>query len=894
MRINAILLWTGLLMFGGKVQAQQGRSPLLEGASPQTASPGDGSPFSKDKYTGLYDIKTDFTAEPSILASPAPLPRISEGLATIYRQIADKYPEEKVHLHLDRDRYFAGDTLWFKGYLFNGGLPGNVSNSLYVELYRGDIRIKSKFYPVANGVTTGDMELTDSLPEGIYTIVAYTPWMANFSPSLFYAYTFPVYRPHVTPVKTSMGESVVRKFDIQFLPEGGNSVRNVFSKIAFVAVDDEGHPLDVSGWIGDESGDTVTDFHSIHDGMGAFTYIPREGKIYYAHIFSALGSKDVALPAAQPDGVVIQAKVVPEGVKVMLRSSNSSRYLGHSLSILGTMYGSPVYEATASLTEDIHVFSGTIATDHFSNGILRISVVDEDSAALAERVVFIQPQSPIRQPELRLDTLSTKERMLNKWVLHFSDSVHGTLSISVTNADAIPNIQSESNIFTDLLLTEDEDTSSKKELMGHINNPAWYFSSESDGSEARKEALDLVMLTHGWRTLKWKDVENPNLFQKISFPKGQLLEFAGRVYYGTGRKLVRNKDLDLILQSSRADVGIRTVPIDSAGRFSLKGEQFSDSAVAYFQVNEEGNKGKNVRIQLEQPQVLPVFSNNLFGMLSPARAEPDPSFQVWADRKADADIAIRRFANAKELKQIFIQGKSKARIQLQELDDRYTFGLFSNTDGFSFDMVHNPEFYESGNDPNVFSFLAGRVPSLMLKGAFPRFTFSYRGTGSPALYLNELPTSAEQLNNIPLSWIAYVKFISPPFMGAPLGGANGAIAVYLRRGDDLFADRYGLNKVTLDGYNSPRQFYAPLYSKESNSSPSSASDYRLTLDWQPSVALNDSSQDAVVRFYNNDQCRHFRIVVEGMDDSGRLVHFERLVQSPAPPSINSVATAVGQ
>ena len=212
------------------------------------------------------------------------------------------------------------------------------------------------------------------------------------------------------------------------------------------------------------------------------------------------------------------------------------------------------------------------------------------------------------------------------------------------------------------------------------------------------------------------------------------------------------------------------------------------------------------------------------------------------------------------------------------MDDRYTFGLFSNTDGFEFDLVHHPEYLYA---LDLFNFLADRVPSLRLRGSFPHDTLEFRGNGSPALYLNESPASIEELSGIPLSWIAYVKFIYPPFMGAYMGGPSGAVAIYLRKGDDLFTNSYGLNKVTLLGYDSPRQFYSPLYDDVSGMQPASSQDYRLTLTWQPAVTVNDSTQDATIQFYNNDHSHRFRIVAEGVDKvSGRMLHFEQDINGP--------------
>ncbi|MCH5684997.1 hypothetical protein LWM68_12540 [Niabella sp. W65] len=58
-------------------------------------------------------------------------------------------PVEKLYLHLDRESYFAGQTIWLKGYFMAGLIPSNQSSTLYVELVNAQnqvvLRIFSRF-----------------------------------------------------------------------------------------------------------------------------------------------------------------------------------------------------------------------------------------------------------------------------------------------------------------------------------------------------------------------------------------------------------------------------------------------------------------------------------------------------------------------------------------------------------------------------------------------------------------------------------------------------------------------------------------------------------------------------------------------------------------------------
>ena len=61
-----------------------------------------------------------------------------------------KSPIEKTWLHFDRDNYLAGETAWFKAYLYSDYQPDTISTSLYVELYNQSMKIPD-FHILTNG-----------------------------------------------------------------------------------------------------------------------------------------------------------------------------------------------------------------------------------------------------------------------------------------------------------------------------------------------------------------------------------------------------------------------------------------------------------------------------------------------------------------------------------------------------------------------------------------------------------------------------------------------------------------------------------------------------------------------------------------------------------------------
>lgn len=162
-----------------------------------------------------------------------------ETLKKIISQIEKyrtEYPQEKVHLHMDKPYYAIGDNIWFKAYVVNAeeNELSALSKILYVELINDKDSVKQSLkLPVTLGLTWGDFTLTDSLKEGNYRIRAYTTWMRNFGEEYFFDKTFTVGNSIANNVltnvnysfsKTGNSEKVIA--DVQYTDLDGNPLVN--------------------------------------------------------------------------------------------------------------------------------------------------------------------------------------------------------------------------------------------------------------------------------------------------------------------------------------------------------------------------------------------------------------------------------------------------------------------------------------------------------------------------------------------------------------------------------------------------------------------------------------------------------------------------------------------
>jgi hypothetical protein len=136
-----------------------------------------------------------------------------------------------------------------------------------------------------------------------------------------------------------------------------------------------------------------------------------------------------------------------------------------------------------------------------------------------------------------------------------------------------------------------------------------------------------------------------------------------------------------------------------------------------------------------------------------------------------------------------------------------------------------------------------------------------------------MPVDPATLQTLPMQDVAIVKVFNPPFFGGFGGGTGGAIAVYTKKGRSN-SEVKGLDAATVVGYSPIKEFYSPDYSKYV-ASGNDPVDYRTTLYWNPFILTNKQNRRVIITFYNNDNTRKFRMVIEGINVDGKLTRIEK-------------------
>jgi len=113
-------------------------------------------------------------------------------------ELSIKSFKEELYISTDRDIYMPGEEVWFKVYKINGltHSPSDISKVVYLELLDKNnfplrqLKVKTDLSSGSSGFV-----LPDNISSGNYLIRAYTNWMKNFSPDLFFYKTLSVINP---------------------------------------------------------------------------------------------------------------------------------------------------------------------------------------------------------------------------------------------------------------------------------------------------------------------------------------------------------------------------------------------------------------------------------------------------------------------------------------------------------------------------------------------------------------------------------------------------------------------------------------------------------------------------------------------------------------------------
>ena len=812
------------------------------------------------------------------------------------------FPQEKVYLQFDNTSYYSGEVIWFKAFVVNASTLNRAeSKVLYVDLIAPDgVLLKREKLKIVAGQADGSLPLLDGstgqardkrgilgYPSGFYEVRAYTNYMLNFSPDAIFTRVFAVYEnpkqdgnyygenPTIRLTNPDTWEQRPKaekldKINCSFYPEGGHLIMGKPCRVAFKVTDDTGFGIDATGTL-ESAGIT---FSTVHDGMGWFTFTPRERR-NQVRITVDGKSHSFSLPQAEQTGVALtvdQCGTDSIGLKIDCSPNISGTTLGMTMTCRGELVEFLSFETGSGPIESVIPMRG------IPEGVCRIKIFDSDGNIYASRSVYHSSQE-IRPPVLEFQTNKDRYEPFERVELNFSlkdsrgNPFRDRFCLSVRDVRGQANSLAD-DLRTSMLLSSD--------LKGFIENPSWYF--DSDAPE-REQALDLLMLVQGWERYDWLTMTGQQEFSERHRIERNLT-LNGWVLNSSGRGVLDGVEVTAsLVPTDKTLTESYTYVTDSSGYFGFDiGTEFFDKAKFTIAAHAKRKRilGTDARIRFDRSILPPLRAyepqelqfHSLSGTVSKSgnkQNEADDGLPMVINVDLglllpDVDIDEKRmfidyftfkaFDVAKDVEVELDQGEYSTDLLGYLLDKGYVVEY--NTDSGTIDNINGFPTFMYIHDQNNYLNVGIFESPAYLDSKDIKSILIY----DPPIY---------RVNTYELAPLWTKKTMATP---ADIMGTDQMyervymVDILIKEPHELSTKKelYNINRrtTTVDGYSRQYEFYAPEYP---DGPVLGDVDYRRTLYWNPNVITDDEGK-AKVEFYNNSITRHFDISAAGMTASG--------------------------
>ncbi len=742
---------------------------------------------------------------------------------------SSKYPQEKLHIHFDKDTYLPGETIWMKAYLLGDSGPSGISKNLYLDWTDADGRLLlHSIAPITEGGAASFYRIPAWVKNGVIHVKAYTQWMLNFDNAFLFNKDIPV----LMPLDGAYPAAARSQTALNFFPEGGDLVNGVSSLVAFEALNQHNKPVTVSGVLKNSVNAIVDSFSTHFNGMGTLRFKPQAGEHYVASWTDENGeTHSTPIPDAKANGLVLHVDSYNnDQLHYKLEKSVDATNLTKII-VIGTIHQKVVYRNGLSLENN--QAEALIPAAGLPSGVLQLTAFDGDMSPLAERVVFINNQKAYTRIQLKKETIGLNKRARNEISVEMPDSLVTHLSVSVTDAGL--GYDSGINIYSDLLISGD--------LKGTVPYAASYLSN----AENANEHLNLLLLTHGWRRFNWESVVSGK-FQDMKYSRDAgFLSVKGEIK--NSANLDAQDSMALLMISRDRKKHILKLPVDENGKFGQNGLFFYDSVQIAYRFNHSAKLNSNGQISLY---------SGLLTALTPAKAD-EPSFS-WV-KVPDVILEKEMNGNIIESHDNSVPSASMSYVVSPKTDslgrnsESAAHYLSDNFSGLRFPVTLKEN--TSAGDNKLVSYKPGT-------SATPHNNVNVTVDGASV--------AMDDLKSISMKEVLFIKFL-------PKTNQKGLPTLEITSRQSLDQANILENKTgfaVITGYTPVREFYQVHY--ENKIEDFQATDFRSTLYWNPNLRLDKTHRKMNIVFYNNDISNKFRIVVEGMNQDGKLCHIEEIIK----------------
>ncbi len=396
----------------------------------------------------------------------------------------------------------TGEDFFFKAYQMDKQTfaLSDLSRTLYLQVRTAsDSVVWSEKYPLVSGRANGHIYIGTDWPQGEYFIEGYTQssFTADSTQSIHPRRIRVVDR--VTQMDSISNQAIKKDSDqkqsskhrFDLFPEGGHLIYGINSVVAFKATYGNGMPEEVTGKVL-EDGKKIATIKTLHDGMGWFSITPKSGKEYKVVLDDG---RTISFPNIESKGLSLHvSKNNAKGLFLVVSSSDNAP---QTFSISAKQNGIECSTAKGIVKGQQIV---KLPADYCTlQGIVEITLYDGVKRPVAERLAFVNPEKQLTITTVT-NQLQYNRRDMGKVSIKVTDTIgnpiKAELAVSIFDKAYLYQPGHE-NILSHCFLSE--------QIRGNIFNPTYYFDTQN---EDRLKALDLLMMTQGWRNYVW-DKDKP-------------------------------------------------------------------------------------------------------------------------------------------------------------------------------------------------------------------------------------------------------------------------------------------------------------------------------------------------------------------------------------------------
>ncbi len=776
------------------------------------------------------------------------------------------YPLEQLFVHCDKGSYLAGETIWMKAYVMADELPSSENSSLKVQLIANDSSvIAEKVYPVINSIATGNISLPINIKEGQYFIRAIT----NTALQKKYAKEFiaPILIYNPTSLEKINDSSFAYKQipSIQFYQ--ANTLIHKFPNQCYVSVIDQYHqPMQTSGWLMNSVNDTVSFFKTDYSGAAEIKFVPDSSVAYFIKLNDNKTQQKIVAPI-KSEGTVMITDYTSKSYFITILSTADTNKIFH---LIGEVNNRELFEVNAINGHRIEIPIAQLPT-----GIFRIVLTDENNSTIAERFLFSNNERSIISVKNISSTINTNDTLLSHILLQTADTINTTLSLSLMDKeyDFGKNTQQE-NIINRFLLT------------AHLQGEHTAFSGLIENiSIVDVNTINNILATNKILKPDWNEIISIQNERKKITDSADYIKIQGAVIPEGFKNFPKGATLNLIFESKDSTKDFINLPLiisNKKASIALKGLVFYDTLTLYYKLNDKNYQSVKLKLDSINPTgFFPKENKTDFKFLSyyssPQLRRIAKVTDVQLDKKEMVfkNLSDEILTAQKALPTVTVTSYKTWRQKAMDVSDRYGEDMFRREAEQMFDFINSPYVAATRSVAQYLKLFGRRMQVIgddMTTTNIIQWPVLW--TQKPyTIFIDGARVDYSDLDVLTISNVAMIKV----YHNFILADENGpAIAVFTKHPEDRDKGTTNLQTIQIAGYNSGLIFMNPekQYLKYINKK-----NLLGTFYWSPFLFWNNQQKEIKLDFYNINQSKESKLIIQGMNADGKLVYLNKTILS---------------